>query len=61
VGWIVEAIVRVPADQQEPMQAKEVHATVGALLGKQVSWSLIQERSSVQCSGPSSRFVRLAK
>lgn len=59
-GWIVEAIVRVLGDQ-EPMQAKEVHAAVEVLLGQPVSWSSVKAALAANVRGPSPRFVRVAK
>jgi hypothetical protein len=60
VGWIVEAIVRVMADR-EPMQAKDVHAAVEALLGKSVRWSSVKAALAANIAGPAPRFVRVAK
>jgi len=60
-GWIVEAIVRVLADQQEPMQAKEVHAAVEALLGEPVCWSSVKAALAANVAGPSPRFVKVAR
>lgn len=61
VGWAVEAIVRVLADRQEPMQAKDIHAAVEALLGRQVAWSSIKNALASNITGQSPRFVRVAK
>lgn len=60
-GWIVEAIVRVLNDQGGPMQAKEVHAAVEALLGKPVRWSSVKAALAANVGGVSPRFVRVAK
>jgi HB1, ASXL, restriction endonuclease HTH domain len=60
-GWVVEAIVRVLADQQKPMQAKEIHTAVEALLGRPVCWSSVKAALAANVSGPSPRFVRVAK
>lgn len=59
-GWVVKAIVRVLKDQ-EPMQAKEIHAAVEALLGKPVRWSSVKAALAANIAGPSPRFVRVAK
>lgn len=61
VGWVVEAIVRVLADRQEPMQAKDIHAAVETLLGQTVCWSSVKAALSADSAGPSPRFVRVAK
>jgi hypothetical protein len=60
VGWVVEAIVRVLRDQ-EPMQAKEVHTAVEALLGESVRWSTVKAALAANIAGPSPRFVRVAR
>lgn len=60
-GWVVEAIVRVLEDRREPMQAKEVHDAVEALLGQPVHWSSVKAALAANIVGPSSRFVRVAK
>ena len=61
VGWAVEAIVRVLAERGEPMQAKEVHQAVEALLGRSVHWGTIKGALASNASGRSPRFVRLAR
>jgi hypothetical protein len=61
VGWIVEAIVRVLADRQKPMQAKEIHEAVEALLGRPVCWSSVKAALAANASGPSPRFARVAR
>lgn len=61
VGWVVEAVVQVLTDRQEPMRAKEIHLAVEALLGKPVSWSSIKGALATNVSGPTPRFVRLAR
>jgi hypothetical protein len=57
----VEAIVRVLAERQESMQAKEVHAAVEAMLGQRVCWSSVKAALAAGIGGPSPRFVRVAK
>ena len=57
--WVVEAIIRVLEDH-EPMQAKEVHAAVEALLGKPVRWASVKAALAGNVAGPSPRFVRVA-
>jgi hypothetical protein len=60
-GWIVEAIVRVLADRQEPMQAKEIHAAVEALLGEPVRWASVKAALAANVADPLPRFVRVAR
>src|SRR6202167_4837364 len=60
-GWIVEAIVRVLAGQQEPMQAKEVHAAVETLLKEPVRWASVKAALAANVTGPSPLFVRVAR
>jgi hypothetical protein len=56
----VEAIVRVLEDH-EPMQAKEVHAAVEALLGEPVRWASVKAALAGNIAGPSPRFVKVAR
>ncbi len=60
-GWIVKAIVRVLAERQEPMQAKDVHAAVEALPGEPVRWASVKAALAANVGGPSPRFVRIAR
>jgi hypothetical protein len=60
-GWIIEAIVRVLTDRGEPMQAREVHGAVEALLKQSVCWSSVKASLAANISGPSPRFVKVAK
>jgi hypothetical protein len=60
-GRSIGAIVRVLADRQEPMQAKEVHAAVEALLGEPVSWSSVKAALAANVGGRSPRFVRVVR
>lgn len=60
-GWVLKAIVRVLADQEEPMRAKDVHAAVEALLNEPVAWSSIKGALAANVSGASPRFVRIAR
>lgn len=61
VGWVVEAVVQVMTERQEPMQANEVHVAVEALLGKALSRSSIKSALATNVGGRSPRFVRVAK
>jgi HB1, ASXL, restriction endonuclease HTH domain len=58
---VLESIVRVLQERQEPMQARDIHAAVEAALGKAVSWSSVKNALTANASGPSARFVRVAK
>jgi len=60
-GWIVDAIVRVLAGQQEPMQARAIHAAVEALLGEPVLWGSVKSSLATHVSGSTPRFVRVAR
>lgn len=60
-GWVVKAIVRVMADREEPMRAKEIHDAVEALLGEPVGWSSVKQALASHASGSSPRFVRIAR
>lgn len=57
----MEAVVRVLADRQEPMQAKAIHAAVEALLGEPVRWCSVKATLAGNVAGPSPRFVRVAR
>lgn len=60
-GRIIKTIVRVLSDRQAPMQAKEIHAAVEALLGEPVRWSSVKAALAANVSGRSPRFVRVAR
>jgi len=60
-GRIIKAIVRVLAERREPMQAKEVHTAVEALLEESVRWSSVKAALAANIAGPSPRFVRVAR
>lgn len=57
---MLKAIVRVIADQEEPMRAKDIHAAVEATLGEPVAASSIKTALIANASGPSRRLVRVA-
>jgi hypothetical protein len=57
----VEAIVRVLTERQAPMQAKEVHAAVEALLGESVRWASVKAALAAGVTGAAPRFVRVAR
>jgi hypothetical protein len=58
---VLKAVVQVLADQDKPMRAKDIHAAVEASLGEPVSWSSIKGALADHASGPSPRFVRIAR
>jgi hypothetical protein len=60
-GWVVKAVVRVLADREEPMRAKDIQAAVEALLGEPIAWSSIRGALASNVSGSSSQFVRIAR
>jgi hypothetical protein len=60
-GWVLKAVVRVLADREEPMRAKDIHAAVEALLGEPVAWSSIKGALADHASGSSRLFVRIAR
>lgn len=60
-GWVVEAVERVLAAHDGPMQARAVHAAVEALLGRSVSWSSVKNALADHALGSSPRFVRVAR
>lgn len=60
-GWVVEAVAQVLADRAEPMRATDIHAAVEALLGETVCWGSVKNALANNISGPSRRFVRIAR
>lgn len=48
-------------DREEPMRAKETHAAVEAMVGEPVGWSSVKQALASHISGPSPRFVRIAR
>jgi hypothetical protein len=61
VGWVVEGIVQVLAGHDGPMQAKEVHQAVEALLDEPVRWASVKAALAAGVMGASPRFVRLGR
>lgn len=59
--WVLDAVIRVLADRQEPMRAREVHGAVEALLGEPVRWGSVKKCLSSNVAGVSPRFVRVAR
>jgi hypothetical protein len=60
-GWVLNAVMQVLADRGEPMRAKDIHVAVEALVGEPVAWSSIKGALADHVSGPSPRFVRIAR
>jgi hypothetical protein len=60
-GWVLKAVVQVLSDHGEPMRAKDIHAAVEALVGGPVGWSAVKQALASNVSGPSPRFVRVAR
>jgi len=60
-GVVLRAVSSALAEAGEPMQAKAVHAAVEALLGQAVSWSSVKATLANHATGPSPRFVRVAR
>jgi hypothetical protein len=58
---VLKAVVQVLADRGEPMRAKDIHATVEAMLGAPVAWSSVKAALATNVSGASPRFVRIAR
>ena len=61
VGWVVEAITRVLTEHREPMQAKEAHGAVEAVVGQSVCWSSVKAALAANIAGPSPCFARVDK
>ena len=59
--WVLDAVIRVLADQHEPMRAREVHGAVELLLGEPVRWGSVKKCLSSNVAGISPRFVRVAR
>jgi hypothetical protein len=57
-GWVLAAIVQVLADRGEPMQVKDIHAAVEALMGEPVPLSSVKGGLAKHVAGSSRRFVR---
>jgi hypothetical protein len=60
-GWVLKAVVQVLAGQNEPMQAKDIHAAIEASLGEPVAWSSVKGALAGNVLGSSPRLVRLAR
>ena len=60
-GRIIDAISQVLSDQDEPMQARDVHAQVESLAGGPVRWASVKATLAGNLNGPAPRFVRVAR
>lgn len=60
-GRIIGAVAGVLADHRQPLQAREVHARVEALLGEPVRWASVKAALAGNVHGPAPRFLRVAR
>jgi hypothetical protein len=60
-GWVLDAALRVFADQDGPMRVEQVHAAVEALLGETISKSSVNWCLSTGVGGHAAPFVRVAR
>jgi len=60
-GRIIDAISQVLNEEREPMQARNVHARIEALLGESVRWASVKATLAGNLTGPEPRFVRVAR
>lgn len=60
-GWVADAVAQVLADRAEPMRATDIHAAVEALFDETVCWGSVKNALANSISGPSRRFVRIAR
>ncbi|MGH2854541.1 MAG: hypothetical protein ACRDLF_10190 [Solirubrobacteraceae bacterium] len=58
---MLKAIVQVLADRREPMQVKDIHAAVEALVGEPVPPPSVKGALAKNVAGSSARFVRVAR
>jgi len=58
---VLKAVVRVLADRDEPMRAKDIHAAVEASLGTPVAWTSVKAALAGNVSGASPHLVRVAR
>jgi hypothetical protein len=58
---VLDAIKQVLAEQGGPMQAKEIHVAVEALLGEPVAWSSVKDALATHVSGASPCFMRICR
>ncbi len=60
-GRIIDAISQVLIGERDPMQARDVHVRVEALLGEPVRWSSVKATLAGNLNGQAPRFVRVAR
>jgi hypothetical protein len=60
-GWVLEAIVRVLNDRDQPVDVKDIHAAVEALVGESAPPSSVKGGLAKNVAGSSARFVRVAR
>ena len=60
-GRIIDAISQVLSEERDPMQARDVHTRVEALLGEPVRWASVKATLAGNLTGPAPRFVRVAR
>jgi hypothetical protein len=58
---VLKAIVQVLTDRGEPMQVKDIHAAVEALVGEPVPPTSVKGALAKHVAGSSVRFVRVAR
>jgi hypothetical protein len=54
-GWVLDAIVQVLADRDQPMDVKNIHAAVEALVGEPVPPSSVKSGLAKNVAGSSVR------
>ena len=60
-GRIVAAVARVLSDHPQPLQAREIHTRVEALLDQPVRWASVKATLAGNVDGAAPRFVRVAR
>jgi hypothetical protein len=60
-GWVPDAIVQVLVDRGEPMQVRDIHAAVEALVDEPVPPSSVKGALAKNVTGSSARFVRVTR
>jgi hypothetical protein len=58
---VLEAIVRVLNDRDQPVDVKDIHAAVEALVGESAPPSSVKGGLAKNVAGSSARFVRVAR
>ena len=59
-NWVQTAVIAVLERRCEPMQARDVHAAVEALLSEPVRWGSVKACLAANVAGSPPRFVRVA-